>query len=177
MNRPHTLALPVAVAALLTACAESDSGSSAAAANTNDTSWLLTSAPADAAPVAAAKSSAEQGQQVVIRGRIGGRMDPITPESSAFTIVDLEIPYCGQVDPEDDHCQTPWDYCCEAPSSLQASTATVQIVDAEGLPAQTDPVAAGLGPLDEVIVVGTVGPRPTPEVLMIRATGVHRVGG
>lgn len=175
MNRLCSRILVCFAAAAISACGES--GGDSAAASTNDTSWLLTAAPADAAPVAEAKSSVEAGQQVVIRGRIGGRMEPVASDSSAFTIVDLGELYCGQDNPEDDHCPTPWDYCCTSPSGLQASTATVQIVDAEGVPIDTDPVAAGLSPLDEIIVVGTVGPRPTPEVLMIRATGVHRVGG
>lgn len=176
MNRQIAF-VPLAAALVLVACSESGSDTAAASAASNDTSWLLTAAPAEAAPVSAAKSTAEEGQEIVIRGRIGGRVEPISGESSVFTIVDLEVPYCGQLNPEDDHCATPWDYCCESPSNLMAATATVQLVDSGGLPIDTDPVAAGLSPLDEVVVVGVVGARPSPEVLMIRATGVHRVGG
>lgn len=35
----------------------------------------------------------------------------------------------------------------------------------------------GLAPLDEVVVVDTVAPRPTDAVLVIRAERIHRVGG
>ena len=137
--------------------------------------WLLTSAPADAIPVGQAKANAAEGDEVVIRGRIGGRMVPVSEESPVFVIVDLALPHCGEL--PDDQCQTPWDYCCEPRDSLTANSATVQLVSADGSALAINPVAGGLEPLDEVIVVGTVGPRPDPQVLTIRATGVHRAGG
>ncbi|MCA9312472.1 MAG: hypothetical protein KDA21_14760, partial [Phycisphaerales bacterium] len=70
---------------------------------------------------------------------------------------------------------TPWDYCCEPSDSLVANSATIQLVGENGQTLEVDPVAAGLNPLDEVVVVGTVGPRPSPTVLTVKATGVHRI--
>ena len=66
---------------------------------------------------------------------------------------------------------------CEPRASITANSATVQLVDADGNPITADLTAAGFAPLDEVIVVGTVAARPSPEVLTIRATAIHRVGG
>ena len=64
------------------------------------------------------------------------------------------------------------------PANAKAiANATVQLVDADGTPLTADFATLGLEPLDEVVVVGTVGPRPDPKVLVIRATGVHKVVG
>lgn len=169
----RALTIPTLLVSLaLTACGESTepTQSQAPAKST----WLLTSEPADAASIVDAKANVEEGDQVVVFGRIGGRVEPISADSPVFVIVDLELPHCGQL--PDDQCQTPWDYCCEPRDTLTAHSATVQLVDANGAPLDIDPVAGGLSPLDEVVVVGTVGPRPSEEVLTIRATGVHRRG-
>lgn len=135
--------------------------------------WLLESAPGDAIAVASAKASAVEGESIVLRGRIGGRMAPISADSPVFVVMDLDIPHCGQI--PGDSCGTPWDYCCETPESITANSATIQVVDAQGKPIEGSPMGHGFSALDEVVVVGTVGPRPTPEVLTIRATGLYRV--
>jgi hypothetical protein len=132
-------------------------------------SWTLASEPAGAVGVAEAKASAQEGDQVVLRGRIGGRAEPLSAGSPVFTVMDLSVAYCGQA--SEDGCTTPWDYCCETPEAIAASAATVQVAGVEG------GALSGLSPLDEVVIVGTVGPRPTPQVLTVVATGVHRVGG
>ncbi len=153
--------------------AEPDQQTSAQSSGASETamhSWLLTSAPAGDISITQAKSDAAEGDQVVIRGRIGGRSEPISDQSPVFTIVDLDLEYCGQSN--DDACGTPWDYCCETPGTIATHSATVQVVgDSIGLS------SAGLEPLDEVVLIGTVGPRPDDQVLTIRATGVYRVGG
>lgn len=133
--------------------------------------WLLTSEPSGAVSISEAKQSAQEGDTVVIRGRIGGRRSPMSNESSVFTIMDMELAYCGQH--EDDGCTTPWDYCCETPDTIGTNSATVQVVGDGAI----DPVAAGLKPLDVVILIGTVGPRPNDQVLTIQATGVYRADG
>ncbi|GJM18968.1 MAG: hypothetical protein DHS20C14_11810 [Phycisphaeraceae bacterium] len=135
--------------------------------------WVLTSEPADAQSVSEAKASATEGEELVIRGRIGGRKEPIAGASPVFTIVDLALPHCGE-NPAD-RCRTPWDYCCETPETITSNAATVQLVNADGTPFAGDPIAAGLNPLDEVVVVGRVGPRPTADVLTLLVSGVYRV--
>lgn len=175
MNRIASIALVPCIAAVMLGCSKSPS-TDGASANAAPAAWLLTSAPADPAAVTEAKSTAAEGDTVTVRGRIGGRITPITSDSAVFTIVDLSLPHCGQMG-MDDGCETPWDYCCEPKDNITASSATVQIVDANGNPLATDPIAAGLHALDEVIVVGTVGPRPNTDILTIRATKVYRNPG
>lgn len=163
-------AASASLAILINGC---DNASSPPATDTATTAWMLSSAPADAQSVKEAKADATEGEQVVVRGRIGGRMKPMTAGSPVFVIMDLSVPHCGQI--PGDQCPTPWDYCCEKPEDITANSATVQLVDESGESLDTDPADAGLKPLDEIIVVGTVGPRPSDEILTIRAKGVYRV--
>jgi len=161
-------------------CGKSDSASTDSATAQPSSSapsqaWLLEAMPERAVDVAAAKQTAKVGDLVVVRGRIGGRLDPISKDSAVFVIVDPALHSCDQN--AGDTCATPWDYCCETPETMSANNATVQIVDVAGSPIAIDVQSVGLKPLDTVVVVGTVGPRPSPQVLTIKATGVHRVGG
>jgi hypothetical protein len=154
-------------------CGGNDAPEQAAATETRNT-YLLATEPGDAVSVTAAKAAAQEGDALVMRARIGGRKAPISEESGVFTVMDLEIPHCGQM--KGDACPTPWDYCCETPESMKAHSATVQLIGADGTPIARSPADDGLEPLDEVVLVGTVGPRPTEDVLIVRATGVYRVG-
>ncbi len=160
----------------LLSCGESGPAPSASSGATPaptdaGSTWLLAWSPQGATSVTDAKASAQEGDTVVIRGRIGGRRDPITGGSPVFTIVDLELPYCGQE--VADGCGTPWDYCCETPDTISANSATVQVIDGAGSPIGDDLTSQGLSALDEVVVVGLVAARPSDAVLTVRATGVY----
>lgn len=141
---------------------------------TAEAGWRLTERPEAAAGVAQLKATAAEGDAVVLHGRIGGNRSPLVSGSPVFTIVDMSLPSCA--DNPDDKCATPWDYCCEPRDVLSANSATVRLVDQAGNPLTVD-AAGSLKPLDEVIVVGTVAPRPNSEVLVIQVTGVYRVDG
>lgn len=146
----------------------------AEASPASDASWVLASMPGDAKGVSELKSSASEGETVVLRGRIGGNKTPMNAASPVFTLVDSGIPTCA--DNPEDNCRTPWDYCCEPREVLTANSATVQLVDASGQPLAVDATGT-LSPMDEVVVVGTVAPRPNSDVLIVKATGVYRVDG
>ncbi len=128
-------------------------------------SWLLAAMPADAIPVAQAKQTAKEGDRVVVRGRIGGRRDAVNADVAIFVMMDPAIPAC-----KIGACKTPWDYCCESPESITSNSATVQLVGDTGRPMAIDLEKHAIGPLDEVVVIGTVGPRPTEEVFIIHAS-------
>ncbi len=164
---------------MLTACGNERSSESSSSSSTAGTpsspAWVLTSAPSEWREIGEAKQNAQQGEQIVLRGRIGGRVKPMTEGSPAFVMMDASIPSCA--DKEDDHCSIPWDYCCETPETIAANIATVIVVDESGNPVSSELTSAGLEPLDEVIVVGTVDARPNQSVLTIRATGIHRKKG
>lgn len=167
--RPMYRLAAVLIAALLplAACSPEDSTAPAAA------SWRLASMPEGPVGVRHAKENAAEGDTVAVRGIIGGRKDAIGAESAVFIMMDPNLEnVCVS---EDDHCATPWDYCCARPEDIQANSATVQLVGEDGQPLAINLTAQGISPLDEVVVVGTVAARPSPQVLTIRATGLHRV--
>lgn len=176
MLKTNTIAMTTSTLLMLSGCSESSSSPQAQAPSTESTTeitpyaWVLTSAPAGDVSITEAKANAKEGDQIVIRGRIGGRHAPISADSPVFTIVDLALEYCGQTN--DDKCPAPWDYCCETPSTIATNSATVQ-VQGDAI----DLTGAGLKPLDEVVLIGTVGPRPDEQVLIIQATGIYPVGG
>lgn len=139
---------------------------------TKPAAWLVASAPQSAVDVKAAKESAAAGDVIAVRGKIGGRMEPISSDTGVFVLVDPAVPSCA--DMHGDACKTPWDYCCEAPESIVKNAATVQIVDGDGRPAV---VGGLLSPLDEVIVKGKVLPRENDKTLVIQATEVFVASG
>ena len=175
MNRSLLITATTGILIAFAGCKEASTEHASATATpeqqTSPNTWLLTSAPDGAVSISEARANSKEGDTVVIRGRIGGRHSPISDGSPVFTIVDLAIPYCGQH--SDDGCSTPWDYCCETSETLVGNSATVQVIADGGV----NPITAGLEALDEVVLIGTVGPRPTEEVLTVRASGVYLAGG
>jgi hypothetical protein len=137
-------------------------------------SWLLADMPAGAVPVLEAKQTAREGDQVVVRGRIGGRSDPLSHEVAVFVMMDPVLPSCRD---RGGPCKKPWDYCCETPETITANSATVQLVDDAKTPMAIDLGGHGFEPLDEVVVVGTVAARPNEAMLVIYAQKIHRVSG
>ena len=172
------LALIAGCALALAGCNENSSttstGGSSGAAPTSS-AWRLASMPEGTVNVRQAKDTASEGDTVAIRGIIGGRKDALATDTATFVMID-EAVHNPCVADEDDHCPTPWDYCCTPVEDRQANMATVQLVDENGAPMEFDLSAQGISPLDEVVVVGTVAARPSPQILTIRATGLHRVG-
>jgi hypothetical protein len=134
--------------------------------------WLLAEAPAGDVSVSHAKSTAAEGEKILLMGRIGGRRDPISADSATFILIDAALPSCA--DNPADRCATPWDYFCETPESLVANTATIQIVDSAGLVRSINLKTLGIAPLDTVVITGTVAARPNPQTLVIKADTLHR---
>jgi hypothetical protein len=111
------------------------SQSSSPAAAAPDARYLLTEQPAGAKPVIDVRQTAQDGDEVVITGRIGGDVDPWVKGRAAFLIVDPSLVPCSER--EGDSCPTPWDYCCDT-DQLAESKATVKFVDEAGDTLPTD---------------------------------------
>jgi hypothetical protein len=163
----------------LTGCDRDDTASSGTA-NTNATATapadaapvglILASAPADAKDINALKAAAKEGDEVTLRGRVGGREEPFVDGRAVFQLVDMSIKNCKEI--EGDACKTPWDYCCEP--DVGKSSATVQVVGADGKPLKTGlKGVGGLQPLAEVTVKGKVGKTQEGAPLVVNATGIH----
>lgn len=132
----------------------------------------------DAAPeggrgVGEVKADTEVTGDVVIVGRIGGRVEPFVPGAAMFLITDAKLLSCDQMG-EKDHCKTPWDYCCEPRDSLLANTATVQVVGEDGKPLALGlKDVSGLKPLVTVTVVGSVAAREDGGTLVVNAKHIY----
>ncbi len=178
-NVPITFSAALATATLLTLAACDNSAPTTdttdPSAGTGQPTWVLAAAPADAISITDAKANAAEGDTIVLRGIIGGEVKPMSADSPVLRVVDSGL--FNRCTAEADHCSTPWDYCCADPADLVANSATIQIVDADGNAISGGPSVGGLEPLDEIVVVGTVAPRPSSDVLIVKANGVHRIGG
>lgn len=132
---------------------------------------LAAQEPAGARDVADVKATAKEGDEVVVRGVVGGDAKPIVSGRAVFTMGDEKgLALCLG---EGESCPTPWDACCMDPDSKAANTLTVQVVGPDGRPLAADVGASGVAPMAHVVVAGKVGPRPDPKVLVVTATKVH----
>lgn len=162
-----------ASAAILTAC-----GGPAASATSGGgqadlpAGFFLESEPAEHAGVKECKGAAKPGDRVSMHGRIGGSEEPFVAQRAIFTMMDLGVPSCA--DMGEDHCPTPWDYCCEPGESKLANGATVQVVGADGKPLRGGLKGVhGLTPGAEVCVVGTVAANESSGAMVVNARSVY----
>ena len=166
-----------ALATTLAGCGGDESASTATARQPGETAaaeaLLLPDAPAAPIPIGKARREASPGQAIVVVGQIGGTLNPIGGRHASFVLADEDILFCNEM--PDDHCETPWDACCEDPEKLAANRATILFVDQTGIPLGLNlKETIDLSELERVIVEGTVSPDSTPENLVIHATGMHR---
>lgn len=112
---------------------------------------LWSAAPlADAKEVRGVRESAKDGDAVVVRGTLQD-----FGELSTFRLVDDALEDCTEMG-EEDHCATPWDYCCADPDELQSLTVNVEFLE-DGLPGDWSLKGQnGLDRLSEVVVAGTL---------------------
>lgn len=117
------------------------------------------------------------GDEVVLRGRIGGSKEPFVAGRAVFTLVGRGIKACNEN--PDDKCSVPWDYCCETRADILAHSVTVQVVDTKERILRTDMKGRhGLKELSEVVVVGNVASTDGNSlVLVARGAFVAREDG
>jgi hypothetical protein len=179
MKKFSTLVV-VTVAAMLVVVAgcnneeQASAPATAAPTATLPAGLVVAEAPADAQDVTAAKTAAKDGDSVVIRGKIGGREEPIAKNRAIMTVVDASLATCDTMPA--DSCKTPWDACCEPAEKIAANSATVQVVDANGRPlAASLESIAGLKPLSKVTVSGVARRPAGSETLIVEARQIHIV--
>jgi len=131
--------------------------------------YILTAEPEGAGDVIKVREDAEDGEEIVIVGRIGGSVNPWIEGRAAFSIVDGSLKACSDI--EGDSCPVPWDYCCETPK-LPTATALVKIVDEGGDLVKAD--ARELLPVKELstVVVKGKAKRDDAGNLTVLASGV-----
>ncbi|MEM7230129.1 MAG: hypothetical protein AAF432_15085 [Planctomycetota bacterium] len=179
-RRLTSLCLTLVATAALIGCGSStdDTTDTDANAGTTDATiqtvaWMLPDMPADSVDVLEAKSSVSEGDNVVIRGVIGGRVDALSEDSAFFVMIDATVnnPCLAK----DDHCKTPWDYCCTPRDEITKHSMTVKLVGDDGRMMPINLKDHGIAPLDTVVIVGTVAAGPEDNAMTVTATGIHRV--
>ncbi len=155
MQRLTLLLTIVALFAFFAGCSQRQQTSdpSPSATPSSGTQYLQTEEPQNAKDVIAVREAAQDGDPVVVVGRIGGSEDPWVEGAAAFSIVDLSLEACS--DMEGDNCKTPWDYCCQT-DLLPKATVLVKLADNSGNLVNTDSrELLRVEELDTVVVNGT----------------------
>jgi hypothetical protein len=155
MNRRisnYFAAVAAAVLTLLLAIAALPVGAEGRNSRNANEKFLLKEQPKDAADVLAVRKDAKDRQEVVVVGRIGGRVNPWVKGSAVFSIVDRSLKPCNEI--PGDTCETPWDYCCA--TDLPKATLMVMVTDEQGKILKKDArELLGVKELDTVVVRGT----------------------
>ncbi len=117
----------------LAGCQSGDDKKEAKKTDYDSSKFLLSAEPEGGQHVQAAMETVKDKEDIVIIGRIGGRLDPWIENRAAFSIVDPALKACSDEteDGETCSCKTPWDYCCETDKLPNAMT-LVKFVEADG---------------------------------------------
>ncbi len=104
-----------------------------------------------AVDVKAVRESAKDGERVVLRGTVQefGAL-------ATLRLVEDSLSHCGEGNLEDEHCSTPWDFCCEDPAALRRYTVNVEFLEGERPGAWRLRGAHGIDRLSEVTVAGVL---------------------
>lgn len=130
---------------------------------------LLQSEPTGAVDLLAAKKAAKLGDEITFKCRIGGRAQPFADASAVMVVIDPSLKPC----PPEEGCPRPWDYCCDPPDVLTASTASVRIVGADGKVLKGSLLDNnGLTHLSKLTVTGKVI-GVDGGILQVDATGIY----
>lgn len=118
-------------------------------------------------------SSPKAGDQVVVRGVVGGSTEPFVSGMALFTLVGSGPKPCNAT--PDDECPTPWDYCCESRAVMLASMASIRVVDDAGATVRAEIKGShGIRELSELVIAGVVS-QVGENVLVIDAESISVV--
>lgn len=154
MRKTLLCALLVPVVCLATAACTAEKpaapATSGQAAASLPESYFADAIPGTPVDVAALKTTAKEGDEVVVRGRIGGSAHPFVDGRASFMLADVgNIVACN--DRPSDSCSKPWDFCCESREDIVKNTATVQVVGPDGKALKASVEGAhGIKPLSEI---------------------------
>jgi hypothetical protein len=157
------------LACLAVACGGDEAASSSPTTSGLPERFLLPAVPAGAQDVGTVWKDAQAGEEVVVRGVVGGSAKPFVEGLAAFTLVDPALKSCVG---DGMGCKTPWDYCCIDPQTIAKSSVTVEFREA-GRPLAASPRGFhGLDHLKTVVVRG-VAERDAQGNVTIVASGVR----
>ena len=111
-------------------------------------SYFSATVNADPLDVVDLREASSVGSEVTVQGKVRDLF-----ESAAFTLADHSLVSCADMG-DDDHCKTPWDYCCEDPDALVAGTVVVEFREGERVRKEKVRGFHGLDNLSRVVVTG-----------------------
>lgn len=164
LTTPLLLTLPLLVTACGGEVAAPDAEEPAGA--TLPESYYAPDAPADAVDVTTLRSL-ESGAQVAVRGEVKDFVDGY----AAFSLADHALTNCAEMG-DDDHCATPWDFCCEDPAALKRGVASVEFRDGGQPVAGSVQGFHGVDHLTDVVVTGELQIDDAGNLLVI-ASALH----
>ncbi len=119
--------------------------------------FFTTERPSDVKDLAEVKMSAKTGDEVTFLARIGGRKQgTFVPSLSMMIVADPSLLSC-ELMADDDHCDTPEDYCCEDPDALTHGLGTIRFMknETDAFPFSVEG-EGGMEVLKYVVINGTV---------------------
>ena len=176
MRLALSLVLLCSLAVSNTGCGESSSNAGGISATSvtpvsiDGSKYVLAEEPDDAIGVIAARESAQDGEPIVVVGRIGGAANPWIEGRAAFTLLDASklIVAEGVDSGENEMCTGD---CCA--TERAGCTMLVKVVDESGRVLAADSRKLfGLAANDMVVVRGTVSKDESGNVAVL-ADGVH----
>ncbi len=179
MNRIGAIAAAAGLIAFIAGCGGKEGSSAAPEAAAGQAPSVLASVfavvpkPEVIIPIPELRTTVAAGDSVVVEAKVMGVMEPFVENRAIFVVGDeATITTCDLMS-EDDHCETPWDACCEDPDKLKAGTATIQVVDQEGKVIRSGIRGInGLTELSRVRVAGEVDKASNGNVLIINARAI-----
>ena len=163
-------------AVTLVSCNSKDNGDADAKPPSVDLSLqavLLASVPDGAVTITEARKNPTPGTEVVISGKIMGKMDPFVKGRALLTLGDPSKIVSCDLMPEDS-CETPWDVCCDDPATIAKSIVAIQVLGDDGRPLKHGLKGlGGMRELSSLVVKGTVAEGSSANNLLINATGIH----
>jgi hypothetical protein len=163
--RAHHLVFAKLVAVLAIGCTQEFEATRSVSAD--GAKYLLSVEPEGAQGVTALRDSAQDDDQVVVVGRIGGGVKPWIEGRAAFVLVDAAVQLACE---EGETCSEGCACCAE---DLANATAMVKFVDTEGRVLPTDArKLLGVKDLEAVVVQGTAQ-RDQGGNLTVLASGIY----
>jgi len=135
---------------------------------------FVTEAPSGTpVPIPEARNTFKPGDSVLLEGRIMGVRDPFVASHAVFILGDNgTITPCTEMG-DDDHCQIPWDACCDPIEVRSAGTATIQVPGADGnVIAHGLKGVGGLKVLSRVTVSGVVDAMSSSGAFVVNAKAI-----
>lgn len=145
--------------------------SHATAINIDGSKFLLDEEPAGAVGVIAARESAEDGEPLVLVGRIGGSANPWIDGRAAFMLLDASMSVVAEGEEDSAEGELCMGDCCA--TERLGCTTLVKVVDEQGRLVPVDSrKLLGLREADMVVVQGTVKKDKSGNFVML-AKGVY----